>query len=83
MYGSKYVSLIDKTQFSFFPNIFATIHNSFTQIVQLDNTDSLNFLKNFNEYFPSRYIKGLIKQPALVSGPEELESKIESSESKI
>jgi hypothetical protein len=82
LYGSKYVSLIDKTQFSFFPNIFATIHNSFTQIVEVNNSASLNFLTKFNEYFPSRYIEGLIKKQSL-DRSEELETNVEGPEPPI
>jgi hypothetical protein len=60
IYGSKYASMADKKQFTFFPEIFATIQNSFRQIIAQNNENSITFLRIFNEYFPSRYIADLL-----------------------
>jgi hypothetical protein len=60
LYGSKYVSMADKSQFTFFPTIFAILHDSFRQIIAQNNQDSITFLTIFNEYFPSQYIADLL-----------------------
>jgi hypothetical protein len=52
--------MADKKQFTFFPEIFATIQNSFRQIIAQNNENSITFLRIFNEYFPSRYIADLL-----------------------
>jgi hypothetical protein len=60
IYGSKYAIMADKSQFTFFPEIFVTIQNSFRQIIAQNNQNSITFLRIFNEYFPSRYIADLL-----------------------
>ena len=60
LYGSKYVSMVDKSQFTFFPTIFTILHDSFREIIAQNNQDSITFLTIFNEYFPSQYIEDLL-----------------------
>jgi hypothetical protein len=60
LYGSKYVSMADKSQFTFFPEIFTILHDSFREIIAQNNQDSITFLTVFNEYFPSQYIADLL-----------------------
>ena len=70
LYGSKYIYLENKTQFSFFPDIFKIIDNSFQKIVLENNQNSIAFLEMFNTYFPSNNIEKSIKNiKQLISTP--------------
>jgi hypothetical protein len=52
--------MADKSQFTFFPEIFTIIHDSFRQIIAQNNQESISFLRIFNDYFPSQYITDLL-----------------------
>jgi len=67
LYGSKYISMADKSQFTFFPEIFTIIHDSFRQIIAQNNEESISFLRIFNDYFPSQYIADLLDIQVVVN----------------
>jgi hypothetical protein len=65
--------MADKSQFTFFPTIFAILHDSFRQIIAQNNQDSITFLTIFNEYFPSQYIADLLDIQLAANQGENLE----------